>query len=42
MALLLDVMPEVQAAGGVPEPFPADDKEDVHAFLPLIPVLCKS
>jgi hypothetical protein len=35
MALLLDVVPEVEAAGGVPEPFAADNKEDVHAFLPV-------
>jgi hypothetical protein len=35
MALLLDVVPEVEAAGGVPESFAADNKEDVHGFLPV-------
>jgi len=34
MSLLLEIMPEVEAAGRVPEPFTADYEEDVHVFLP--------
>jgi hypothetical protein len=30
--LLLEIIPEVEAAGGVPEPFPADNKKDLHVI----------
>ena len=33
-ALLLHIMPEVETAGGVPESLAADNKEDLHEFLP--------
>jgi hypothetical protein len=33
MPLLLQVMAEVQAAGSMPQPFSADNKEDIHGNL---------
>jgi hypothetical protein len=33
MSLLLQVMAEVQAAGSMPQPFSADNKEDIHGNL---------
>jgi hypothetical protein len=33
MSLLLQVMAEVQAAGSMPQPFSADNKQDIHGNL---------